>query len=57
MFLIPCDSARVASVQLQVAQDGVIEFFQVASLPARKKVNKNAFLLDISVNGTVTLRQ
>ena len=54
---ISCDSARVASIQLQFAQDRIIEFLQVASLPARKKVDKNAFLLDISMNGTVALRQ
>ena len=54
---IPCYSPRVASVQLQFAQNRIIEFLQVASLSARKKVDKNAFLLDISMNGTVTLRQ
>ena len=57
MISISTYSARVASIELQFAQNGIIEFLQVASLSARKEVDKNAFLLDISMNGTVTLRQ
>ena len=56
-FSVPKNSPRLAAIQLEVAEDVVVELFCVGIFPAGEVVDKYIFLFHIRMNRAMRLRK